>query len=240
MGDFNEVRPADERQNSGFVAANAYAFNDFILSATLHEYDMGGAKFTYISDRGDKLSKLDRFLVCLGFMENWPGAALTALDRLYSDHRPLVLSTSPFDIGHIPFRFYNSWFEIQGFVEFVLAKCNQFSFNGPGDLALATKLRWLKRNVKEWICVEKKRGEENYSGHKKKLADLESLAEVRNLNEAELKLRMDCKQFVLGFDKQRQTDMKQKSRIRWACDGDENTSFFSFGSEFEFKLKPDQ
>ncbi|MFS7997684.1 putative RNA-directed DNA polymerase [Helianthus anomalus] len=226
MGDFNDVRQADERLNSEFVVANAEAFNDFILSAALQEYDMGGAKYTYISDRGDKISKLDRFLVCIGFVENWPGAALTALDRLYSDHRPLLLSTNPCDFGHIPFRFYNSWFEMHGFVDFVMIKCNQFAFNGPGDLALATKLRWLKGKIKEWIRVEKRRGEDTYSSHKKTLADLELLAEERNLCVSELALRSDCRNFMLEFDKQRQADTRQKSRIRWACDGDENTSFF--------------
>ncbi|MFS7954689.1 putative Endonuclease/exonuclease/phosphatase superfamily [Helianthus anomalus] len=142
---------------------------------------MGGAKFTYISDRGDKLSKLDRFLVCLGFLESWPGAAVTALDRLYSDHRPILLSTCPHDFGHIPFRFYNSWFELQGFVEFVMSKCNQFHFIGSGDLALATKLRWLKGRIKDWVGFEKRRGNELDSNYKKRLAELDLLAEERSL-----------------------------------------------------------
>ncbi|XP_022014049.1 uncharacterized protein LOC110913538 [Helianthus annuus] len=69
-GDFNDARKPEERLNSEFVAANVEAFNDFILSAALYEYDMGGAKYTYISDRGAKLSKLDRFLECIRFLEN--------------------------------------------------------------------------------------------------------------------------------------------------------------------------
>ncbi|KAM0062514.1 putative Endonuclease/exonuclease/phosphatase superfamily [Helianthus debilis subsp. tardiflorus] len=226
MGDFNDVRQLDERQNSEFVTTNAEAFNDFILSAALQEYDMGGAKFTYISDRGDKLSKLDRFLVCVGFMENWPEAAVTALDRLYSDHRPILLSTTPSDFGHIPFRFYNSWLEFHGFVDFVLVKCNQFTFNGSGDLALATKLRWLKGKIKEWIGAEKKRGNELYSMRRNMVAELELLAEERDLNDAELNLRIESRQFMLEFDKQRQSDIRQKSKVRWASEGDENTSYF--------------
>ncbi|XP_021979161.1 uncharacterized protein LOC110875270 [Helianthus annuus] len=94
MGDFNEVRNASERMNSEFIESNAEAFNQFILSAGLVEYNMGGGSFTYISDNGRKLSKLDRFLVCLGFMENWPNASVTALDREALDHRPIVLSIS--------------------------------------------------------------------------------------------------------------------------------------------------
>ncbi|XP_022019626.1 uncharacterized protein LOC110919671 [Helianthus annuus] len=225
-GDFNDVRHPEERKNSDFVVENADAFNDFILSAALQEFDMGGAKFTYISDRGDKLSKLDRFLVCIGFVESWPGTVLTALDRRYSDHRPLLLSTTPTNFGPVPFRFYNSWLEKQGFMEFVINKCNQFSFIGPGDLALSTKLRWLKNRIREWIMVDKHRTKGVYSFHKAKVDELEALAEVRDLNQAELDLRMEHKQFLMNIDEQKQMDERQKSRIRWAIQGDENSGFF--------------
>ncbi|KAJ0805669.1 putative RNA-directed DNA polymerase [Helianthus annuus] len=187
---------------------------------------MGGSKFTYISDRGDKLSKLDRFLVCIGFIESWPGATVLALDRLYSDHRPLLLSTMSSDFGPVPFQFYNSWLELHGFMEFVLGKCSQFSFNGPADLALATKLRWLKNRIKEWVAVERNRNERLYAIRRQKKAELELLAEERSLNQVELELRMDYKQFILEVDRQKQSDTRQKSRARWAIEGDENTSFF--------------
>ncbi|XP_022014172.1 uncharacterized protein LOC110913658 [Helianthus annuus] len=225
-GDFNDVRHPEERKNSEYVAANADAFNDFILAAALQEFDMGGAKFTYISDRGDKLSKIDRVLVCIGFMESWPGTVLTALDKLYSDHRPLLLSTTPSDFGHIPFRFYNSWLEKHGFVDFVVSKCNQFSFNGPGDLALATKLKWLKNRIKEWVVADKRRTEGLYSLQRSRVNNLEALAEVRVLSQAELDQRMEAKQFLADMDELKQQDARQKSRIRWAIHGDENSGFF--------------
>ncbi|XP_022014661.1 uncharacterized protein LOC110914156 [Helianthus annuus] len=189
---------------------------------------MGGAKYTYISDRGDKLSKLDRFLVCIGFLEQWPGAALTALERRYSDHRPLLLSTTPMDFGHVPFRFYNSWLEMNGFMEFVNGKCSQFVFNGPADLGLATKLRWLKNRIKEWVSAEKKKTDGLYNCWKSKVAELELLAEERSLQQFELDQRLDLRQLMAEVDKQKIADTRQKSRARWAVDGDENSSFFHF------------
>ncbi|KAJ0477029.1 putative RNA-directed DNA polymerase [Helianthus annuus] len=226
MGDFNEVRNANERMNSEFSESSAEAFNQFILSAGLVEYNMGGGSFTYISDNGRKLSKLDRFLVCLGFMENWPNASVTALDREASDHRPIVLTVSQSDFGHTPFRFFNSWFEIPDFTTYVLDRCGNFSFSGPGDLALAIKLRWLKNNIKVWLKEEKHRREGIYGNKKKRLAFIESLAEERALLDEELNERMECKSFVADFDRLKQLDIRQKSRSRWAIDGDENSAFF--------------
>ncbi|KAJ0757712.1 putative RNA-directed DNA polymerase [Helianthus annuus] len=226
MGDFNEVRSANERMNSEFVAANADAFNQFILSAGLGEYNMGGGNFTYISDNGKKLSKLDRYLVCLGFKEQWPNASVLALDRVASDHRPIVLSTVQSDFGHIPFRFFNSWFEFPGFLDFVLQKCGSFSFSGPGDLALAIKLRWLKNNIKSWLKMEKVNKEGLYGTKKRRLAILESMAEERMLLEVELEERADCRNYMAEFDRIKHLDLKQKSRSKWAIEGDENSAFF--------------
>ncbi|XP_022032062.1 uncharacterized protein LOC110933133 [Helianthus annuus] len=226
MGDFNEVRYAHERLNSEFVEGNADAFNQFILSAGLIEYNMGGGNFTYISDNGKKLGKLDRFLVCLGFMERWPNASVTAVDRVASDHRPIILSTVQTDFGHIRFRFFNSWFELPGFFDYLLHICGSFYFSGPADLALAIKLRWLKNRIKSWIKGVKVNKEGIYERKKSRLTLIENLAEERILSDDELAERVECRLFMAEFDRLKQMDLRQKSRSRWALEGDENSSFF--------------
>ncbi|KAJ0917796.1 putative RNA-directed DNA polymerase [Helianthus annuus] len=226
MGDFNDVRSDSERLNSEFIASNADSFNNFILSAGLCEYHMGGGNFTYISDRGDKLSKLDRFLVCLGFMERWPTASVTALNRDMSDHRPILLSTTPSDYGHIPFRCFNSWMEMPGFSDRVRQVCQRFVFNGPADMALSVKLRWLKNNIKAWLNLEKVKSNGVYSEKKSRVQQLERLAESRLLVDAELEERAECINFIMDSDRKAQMDAKQKSRSRWAIEGDENTAYF--------------
>ncbi|KAD6455049.1 hypothetical protein E3N88_09755 [Mikania micrantha] len=64
----------------------------FISAAGLKEYRMGGYKFTYMSEDGGKLSKIDRALVCTEVINKWPDATLSSLERGWSDHRPLILS----------------------------------------------------------------------------------------------------------------------------------------------------
>ncbi|XP_076929181.1 uncharacterized protein LOC143593434 [Bidens hawaiensis] len=91
VGDFNEVRDTSKRLNSEFIASNAEVFNRFINYAELCEYQMGGGSFTYVSDKGDKFSKIDRVLVCKDFKDCWPGASLNVLPKGCSDHRPLLV-----------------------------------------------------------------------------------------------------------------------------------------------------
>ncbi|XP_076925889.1 uncharacterized protein LOC143588869 [Bidens hawaiensis] len=134
-GDFNEVKDPAERRNSEFVASNAEVFNKFIEEVDLFEYQMGGGLFTYVSDHGDKFSKLDRFLVCRRFMNGWPTASLTVLAKELSDHRPALLSAVIVDCGHFPFWFFNSWLQLPGFMDFIESECGKFVFVGPADLA---------------------------------------------------------------------------------------------------------
>ncbi|GJW63831.1 RNA-directed DNA polymerase, eukaryota, reverse transcriptase zinc-binding domain protein [Tanacetum coccineum] len=63
FGDFNVVRYASERIGTIFNPTSANVFNKFIQDAHLWDIPLGGHLFTRINKRGDKLSKLDRFLI---------------------------------------------------------------------------------------------------------------------------------------------------------------------------------
>ncbi|GJY68395.1 RNA-directed DNA polymerase, eukaryota [Tanacetum coccineum] len=62
FGDFNEVRFPSERIGTSFNNSSANSFNNFIRDANLWDIPLGGHLFTRLNKRGDKLSKLDRFL----------------------------------------------------------------------------------------------------------------------------------------------------------------------------------
>ncbi|GKB96283.1 RNA-directed DNA polymerase, eukaryota, partial [Tanacetum coccineum] len=63
LGDFNEVRSAEERLGSEFDQSGAQSFNQFISSSGLMEVKMEGYSFTWSLSSAAKMSKLDRFLV---------------------------------------------------------------------------------------------------------------------------------------------------------------------------------
>ncbi|XP_076932904.1 uncharacterized protein LOC143598623 [Bidens hawaiensis] len=226
VGDFNEVRDMSERLNSDFVASSAEVFNRFIDNVELCVYQMGGGSFTYVSDKGDKFSKIDSVLVCKGFMDSWPGASLNVLPKGCSDHRPLLLGMIPVDYGHIPFRFFNSWWEIPGFVDFVETCCARFRFRGPPDLALVTKFRWLKNRIKDWLEVKKKETTGLYEVNKRKIQLPEAVAVLRPLSQRELEERAECMVMVEAFEIVKQKDARQKARVKWAVDCDDNKAYF--------------
>ncbi|KAD4887914.1 hypothetical protein E3N88_19986 [Mikania micrantha] len=121
------------------------------LSLTrLHEYRIGGIKFTYMSPDGSKGSKIDRMLVCDCFFHKWPCATFFAHPQLWSDHSPISLSTVCLDFGPPPFKFYNSWLQVEGLDNVVWSAVADCMVLGRPDVILMAKLRNIKMKIKEW------------------------------------------------------------------------------------------
>lgn len=150
FGDFNEVRRSEERMNSIFGQRSAAKFNNFIQMAGLHDFNMGGHRFTYFCHDGAKLSKLDRFLVCSNFLARFKNAKVTAHPRELSNHCPITLISHTADYGPSPFKFFNSWLHKDEIVGIVKTALSEFRGFGTADAFLAAKLRSLKKELRKW------------------------------------------------------------------------------------------
>ncbi|KAI3751226.1 hypothetical protein L2E82_22274 [Cichorium intybus] len=226
FGDFNVVRRSEERFNSLFCPESASAFNRFIFEADLHDFNMGGEKFTFMSRVGAKLSKLDRFLACSNFLATFPSLVVTAHPRYLSDHCPVTLTSCQSDYGPPPFKLFNSWILKDGFDYTVKEAWENFVGFGTPDAYLANKLKNLKMKIKQWRARNEKEENLEILTIKNTVSNLEKLAEKRALNESELKTRSHGLQRILEVEKITVLDLKQKSRVKWAVEGDENTKFF--------------
>ena len=80
---------------------------------------MDGYAFTWAHKSASKMSELDRFLFSEGLLESFPHLSAICLDKYFSDHWPILLRETRFDNGPTPFRFFHSWFTMEGFASFV-------------------------------------------------------------------------------------------------------------------------
>ncbi|XP_076884607.1 uncharacterized protein LOC143533846 [Bidens hawaiensis] len=226
LGDFNCVRNPNKRKNSVFCLSSASDFNNFINRADLYEYNIGGYKFTYLSDVGNKCSKIDRILVGQEFINYWPLATLTALPKKYSDHRPLVLSCVDLNFGPKPFRFFNSWLLNKDLEKVVTVANNIPVTDERPDVRLANKLRRCKIAIKAWRkeMVYKEHGmrKELYN----RLNTLDICTEISTLTEQEDEERIVCKKRIEELEKSKLLDLKQNAGIKWVIEGDENSAYF--------------
>ncbi|KAJ0619222.1 putative RNA-directed DNA polymerase [Helianthus annuus] len=226
LGDFNCVREPTERKNSRFLKQQADDFNSFINEAGLAEYSMLGCDFTFVTDDGAKFSKIDRVLVCHSFLSMWPSAKLLGLPRYKSDHRPLLLLCSDVFFGKPPFRFFNSWLKEDGLAEIVKKAYDDVTCFYPPDKSLAAKLKAIKVAIKPWCEKIKNRESKLLKELQKKVDNMDLKAESVALTEQEVCERDSWLKMINELDDNRLEDLKQRAKVKWAVDGDENSAFF--------------
>ncbi|KAJ0599248.1 putative RNA-directed DNA polymerase [Helianthus annuus] len=226
-GDFNAVRFREERRNCSFKPTCANNFNSFIYNAGLREYHLRGRAFTWQSENGKKLSKLDRFLVNSEFFDSWPEARCQALPRSWSDHCPIILIAKSVNFGARPFRVFNSWMEKEGFDKVVEDACSSFSLSGcTPDVFFIKKLGFIRSKVREWRDNMLKKEGEEVSLAQEEVDSLEKILDRRELSEIEEWVLAENKKIITDAEIAKVSDLRQRSRVRWAKDGDENSKFF--------------
>ncbi|GKC07018.1 RNA-directed DNA polymerase, eukaryota, partial [Tanacetum coccineum] len=215
MGDFNEVRSANERFGSIFNARGATIFNSFIASGGLVEVPSGGYSFTWSHKSAVKMSKLDRFFASEGLMSICPNLSAIVLDRFLSDHRPILLRELCVDYGLTPFRFFNYWFEYEGFDSFVADTWkNTFILEPNAMLKLIKKLKLLKRSIRTWVNERKDRSQYLKKSLKHKLSVIDSSLDKGEATPAMLEDRLNIMNDIKALENKDSLELAQKAKIK--------------------------
>ncbi|GJW83493.1 RNA-directed DNA polymerase, eukaryota [Tanacetum coccineum] len=198
-GDFNEVRHKSERFGTMFYAHEAKVFNTFIADSGLVEVSLGGNKFTWCHKFGSKMSKLDRFLVSENLLNTSPNINAITLARYLSDHR--------FKIGD--------------------GRMKGVSGNDSNAIRyFMGKLKFLKSKIREWNVT--RRLADNLMQFKL-IKDLENLDAAVDRGEGKDEIscnRVDIINKLNVISNNQILEVSQKSKIKWAVEGDENSKFF--------------
>ncbi|GJZ47148.1 RNA-directed DNA polymerase, eukaryota [Tanacetum coccineum] len=258
MGDFNDVRCKEERLGSLFNSLSARVFNRFIESAGLVEVKLEGYSFTWSHPSAAKMSKLDRFLVTDGILSLFPSITALCLDRHLSDHRPILLHEVHTDFGPIPFRFYHSWFRLDGFDDMVEQAWRSFSHSDSnGMIRFKKKLQDLKIIIRRWVKDRKSQQFGVKNSLISELGDIDKALDHGNVSDTVLLKRMELMHQLQDINMLEARESLQKSKIKWAdkCDEKLKNSFmksfqarfkqpylgrFKLNSVFTNRLSPDQ
>ncbi|XP_071712213.1 uncharacterized protein [Rutidosis leptorrhynchoides] len=227
-GDFNEVRDPCKRLNCEFNNARAQMFNDFIHKNRLLEIPLGGRNFTRVSEDGLKFSKLDRFLVCEKFSNIWSNLSAIALERKHSDHCPIMIKDEEKNFGPKPFKVFDAWLDEAEVDQIIKDAWDKIVTNiSRKDCMYRNKLK----NVKEALRSLSTNKFNNLDGEiellKTNAINLEIQAESGVLDANGHKLWVDSRKQWLEKEAIKTKMLKQKARVRWILDGDENSNFFT-------------
>ncbi|GJT58097.1 RNA-directed DNA polymerase, eukaryota, partial [Tanacetum coccineum] len=227
MGDFNEVREAADRSGSVFNERHAEIFNSFITNMNLFDVPLGGFRFTWIDKWASKMSKLDRFLATEGFHDTFPNITGIILEKGIPDHRPILLKESVVDYGPTPFRFFHSWLECEGFYDLVVDTWKSYdSGDTNGMISFKKKLQNLKQVIRSWSSSKKLSDNQMKKEHQDRLSLIDAKVDQGSASSDDLTLRISSLKILGDIERKEASDLAQKAKVKWALEGDENTSFF--------------
>ena len=118
FGDFNTIRYPSERFGCEAFSLAMFAFSDFIEANYLVDLPLEGASFTWFKDLGlDCMSRIDRTLVSVDWVDHFGTMSQRVLPCVVSDHCPLLVVAGSVNKGRSAFKFENMWLKEEGFVE---------------------------------------------------------------------------------------------------------------------------
>ncbi|KAG5619929.1 hypothetical protein H5410_005147 [Solanum commersonii] len=129
-GDFNTVRYPSEKFNCSQISRSMTDLSEFIEDMELIDLDLAGGEFTWRKgERHSTAARLDRFMISEDWDTKFRNIKQSILQRIVSDHSPLMLQCGEWGSTKSYFKFKNWW------------------------LTTEAKLRALKEKLKEWSKI---------------------------------------------------------------------------------------
>ncbi|XP_016172734.1 uncharacterized protein LOC107615141 [Arachis ipaensis] len=219
MGDFNEIVHVEERQGTDVLPRSAEEFRSWIQDMHLVDLPLTDRKFTWF--RGRSCSRIDRALVSVEWLEEFPETQIRGGPRGLLDHCPVILDYMSQRVGPRLFRSLDSWFTHEGFLSFVKEE-----WRGLWEMQFTDKLKALTVPLGNWHKTKFGNMDKKITSFEeeiKKIDDLVSNGVYDGMMEARRKALVTCCE---RWYVRKEVNWKQMSRSRQAKEMDKITRYF--------------
>ncbi|CAD5323157.1 unnamed protein product [Arabidopsis thaliana] len=221
-GDFNElVDPSEKLGGAVRRDSSCREFRQMLTSCGLWEIKHIGYQYSWFGNRNDELvqCRLDRTVANSAWIELFPQAQTTYLQKICSDHSPLINSLMGMNWkSWAGFKYDKRWVHREGFTDLMARFWSQTAANT--ESSMMEKIASCRKEISQW----------------KRRCKPSSAVRIQ-----ELQFRIDAATRQIPFNPQLLKDLRkelnheyyqeeqfwsQKSRVTWFNEGDKNTKFF--------------
>ncbi|XP_039113723.1 uncharacterized protein LOC120249283 [Dioscorea cayenensis subsp. rotundata] len=226
-GDLNAIFNLEDKPSGNYNWEDISKANTFLQDLALQEPPPVGRRFTWTNNQEEPIwVKLDRFLINNEWLTHFPRVVQMSLPRLGSDHVPLRLEVG----NHISrprlFRYEWVWSTVEGFQELVQHWWSVNNFRGCGAYIISKKIAGIRAHLLQWAKFDFGSIKLKKLALMQELETLDTTKETRGLILGEIQKENDLLLQLEVIRKQEEVYWKQRSRLQWLKEGDENTKFF--------------
>ncbi|GMJ15548.1 hypothetical protein HRI_005224000 [Hibiscus trionum] len=221
-GDFNAYLSSEEKFGSTVNRSTIEVFRNFIQESQLVDLPLSGGSFTWSNNRDPPtFIRLDRFLVGVKVLSDFPLLCQLLLPKSISDHNPIGLEVVSNVGGPRPFKLYNYLMEESGFSDLVEAAFSKANIR-KGKVGLQRILRDLKGDIKTWSKDKQDVGNKLIQRLEGQIAE-EELKQQQGMVSSNIG---ELRQALWASMRKAVSIWLQNSRLKWFSDGDRNSHYF--------------
>ncbi|WOL09132.1 hypothetical protein Cni_G17885 [Canna indica] len=227
-GDFNVTRFSFEKRNCRGLLADSALFSQLISDSELNNLPLKGLDFTWSNNQASlRLARLDRVLLSLPTSILIPLATVIGGERRLSDHNALILRAGiSSNLGVCWFRLENWWLNKVSFRGIIQAAWSELFSSVSAASVWIERWKKLRRTLKQWALINKR---ENNARKRYLEADIHKLnikASTQELSTDEFLNLHACKKELDDFYDNEVVYWRQRAKLRWMKEGDQNSRFY--------------